>query len=68
MSLKLIQFKKDDLPKLSEEKFQELEEKEKRVRQECEKIKKRDVKGLKPRHHQHIWNHIKQTTGDKNSF
>ena len=58
--LKIIPFKE---PELTEEKLQELNEKEKRAKEECEKIKKRDVKGLKPRHHEHIWNHIKQTSG-----
>lgn len=65
MSLKVIEFKKDNLPKLSEEKLKELKEKENRLRLECERNKKRDVKGLKPRHHQHIWNNIKQTSGYK---
>ena len=58
--LKIIPFKE---PELTEEQLQELKEKEKRAKEECEKIKKRDVKGLKPRHHEHIWNHIKQTSG-----
>tara|TARA_R100001230_G_C5664795_1_gene169383 strand:- start:692 stop:895 length:204 start_codon:yes stop_codon:yes gene_type:complete len=61
--LKVIQFEKDDLPKLSEEKLQELKEKEKKVKEECAKNKKRDANGFKPKHHKHIWNHIKQTTG-----
>ncbi|QDP53107.1 MAG: hypothetical protein Unbinned2350contig1001_32 [Prokaryotic dsDNA virus sp.] len=58
--LKIIPFKE---PELTEEQLQELKEKEKKVKEECAKNKKRDANGLKPRHHKHIWNHIKQTTG-----
>tara|TARA_R100001082_G_scaffold103374_1_gene74004 strand:+ start:1116 stop:1310 length:195 start_codon:yes stop_codon:yes gene_type:complete len=58
--LKIIPFKE---PELTEEKLQELKEKEKKVKEECAKNKKRDANGLKPRHYKHIWNHIKQMTG-----
>ena len=58
--LKIIPFKE---PELTEEQLQELKIREKKTKEECTKNKIREANGLKPRHHEHIWNHIKQMTG-----